>query len=64
MPKGSLVGDIAQDLGLDITRLISGRARIFTEDGFEYLELLRVKGRIGCERTNRQGAAMWTNFAL
>ncbi|XP_064182000.1 protocadherin gamma-A11-like isoform X28 [Anguilla rostrata] len=55
MPKGSLVGDIAQDLGLDITRLISGRARIFTEDGFEYLELLREKGELVVkERIDRE----------
>ncbi|RXN37997.1 protocadherin beta-16-like protein [Labeo rohita] len=32
MTKGSLVGNIVQDFGLDVKRLKSGRARIFTED--------------------------------
>ncbi|RXN11570.1 protocadherin beta-16-like protein [Labeo rohita] len=35
MTKGSLVGNIVQDLGLDVKRLKSGRARIFTEDSLE-----------------------------
>ncbi|XP_016298683.1 protocadherin gamma-B4-like, partial [Sinocyclocheilus anshuiensis] len=35
MTKGSLVGNIVQDLGLDVKRLKSGRARIFTEDSRE-----------------------------
>ncbi|XP_066572814.1 protocadherin gamma-A11 isoform X3 [Amia ocellicauda] len=44
MTKGSVVGNIAQDLALDVKRLISGRARIFTGDKNEYIELLRDKG--------------------
>ncbi|KAA0709749.1 Protocadherin gamma-A4 [Triplophysa tibetana] len=32
MTKGSLIGNIVQDLGLDVKRMKSGRARIFTED--------------------------------
>ncbi|XP_030594771.1 protocadherin gamma-A5-like isoform X37 [Archocentrus centrarchus] len=44
MPKGSFVGDIAQDLGLDIKRLKSGRARIYTGDNAEYIELNRERG--------------------
>ncbi|XP_075902616.1 protocadherin gamma-A5-like [Nelusetta ayraudi] len=44
MPKGSSVGNIAQDLGLDIKRLISGRARIYTRSSDEYVELNRERG--------------------
>ncbi|XP_029627106.1 protocadherin gamma-A5 isoform X19 [Salmo trutta] len=44
MAKGSLVGNIAQDLGLDIKRLKSGKARIFTGDSAEYIELNKERG--------------------
>ncbi|XP_042566743.1 protocadherin gamma-A5-like isoform X36 [Clupea harengus] len=44
MSKGSLVGNIAQDLGLDLKRLISGKARIYTEDKTEYIELNKDRG--------------------
>ncbi|XP_064874641.1 protocadherin gamma-A5-like isoform X18 [Oncorhynchus nerka] len=44
MAKGSLVGNIAQDLGLDIKRLISGKARIYTGDSAEYIELNKERG--------------------
>ncbi|XP_060904122.1 protocadherin beta-16-like [Labrus mixtus] len=44
MPKGSFVGDIAQDLGLDVKRLRSGKARIYTGDSAEYIELNKEKG--------------------
>uniref|UniRef100_A0A665UJU8 Cadherin domain-containing protein n=1 Tax=Echeneis naucrates TaxID=173247 RepID=A0A665UJU8_ECHNA len=44
MAKGSLIGNIAQDLGLDIKRLTSGKARIFTNDNAEYVELNRDRG--------------------
>ncbi|KAI4880415.1 hypothetical protein NFI96_009008 [Prochilodus magdalenae] len=44
MPKGSIVGNIAQDLGLDVKRLKSGKARIFTEDSTEYIELNKERG--------------------
>ncbi|XP_040904771.1 protocadherin gamma-A11-like [Toxotes jaculatrix] len=46
MATGSLVGNIIQDLGLDIKRLKSGRARIFTEDGSEYIGLNLDKGTL------------------
>ncbi|XP_070693522.1 protocadherin gamma-A7-like [Pempheris klunzingeri] len=55
MPKGSFVGDIVQDLGLDVKRLKSGKARIYTGDSAEYIELnsergvLLVKDRIDRE---------------
>ncbi|XP_070819295.1 protocadherin beta-16-like [Chaetodon trifascialis] len=44
MSKGSLVGNIAQDLGLDVKRLRSGKARIYTEDNAEYVELNKDRG--------------------
>uniref|UniRef100_A0A4W5L875 Cadherin domain-containing protein n=1 Tax=Hucho hucho TaxID=62062 RepID=A0A4W5L875_9TELE len=44
MVKGSLVGNIAQDLGLDIKRLKSGKARIYTGDSAEYIELNKERG--------------------
>ncbi|XP_035377338.1 protocadherin gamma-A2-like isoform X18 [Electrophorus electricus] len=44
MPKGSLVGNIAQDLGLDLKRLKSGNARIYTGDSAQYVELDRERG--------------------
>ncbi|XP_065814757.1 protocadherin beta-4-like [Labrus bergylta] len=44
MAKGSLIGNIAQDLGLDRKRLTSGNARIFTGDSAEYIELNRERG--------------------
>ncbi|XP_062333236.1 protocadherin beta-16 [Osmerus eperlanus] len=44
MLKGSLVGNIAQDLGLDVNRLKSGKARIYTGDSTEYIELNKERG--------------------
>ncbi|XP_068570883.1 protocadherin gamma-A4-like isoform X22 [Cebidichthys violaceus] len=44
MTKGSVVGNIARDLGLDVKRLKSGKARIFTGDSAEYIELSRDRG--------------------
>ncbi|XP_074529738.1 protocadherin beta-16-like [Halichoeres trimaculatus] len=44
MEIGSLVCNIAQDLGLDIKRLKSGRARIHSGDSAEYVELNRERG--------------------
>ncbi|XP_053092835.1 protocadherin gamma-A11 isoform X17 [Pangasianodon hypophthalmus] len=46
MSKGSSVGNIAQDLGLDVKRLKSGKARIFTGDNTEYIELNIEKGML------------------
>ncbi|KAK5602873.1 hypothetical protein CRENBAI_021526 [Crenichthys baileyi] len=46
MSKGSLVGNIAQDLGLDVKRLQSGKARIYTEDKAEYIELNTDRGML------------------
>ncbi|XP_034036981.1 protocadherin gamma-A6-like isoform X32 [Thalassophryne amazonica] len=44
MPKGSLVGNIAKDFGLDVKRLKSGKARIFTRGSDGYVELNKDRG--------------------
>ncbi|XP_056151593.1 protocadherin gamma-A2-like [Lampris incognitus] len=44
MAKGSLVGNIAHDLGLDVKRLKSGKARIYSGDNAEYIELNKERG--------------------
>ncbi|XP_072573583.1 protocadherin gamma-A11-like isoform X12 [Paramormyrops kingsleyae] len=55
MVKGSFVGNIAQDLGLDIQRMKSGRARVFTEHGREYIGLNNDKGTLVVrERIDRE----------
>ncbi|XP_016142563.1 protocadherin gamma-A11-like [Sinocyclocheilus grahami] len=55
MMKGSLVGNIIQDLGLDGKRQKSGRARIFTEDSREYIGLNVDKGTLVVkERIDRE----------
>ncbi|XP_061135284.1 protocadherin gamma-A3-like isoform X34 [Syngnathus typhle] len=44
MGKGSLIGNIARDLGLDVKRLRAGKARIYTGDSAQYIELNRERG--------------------
>ncbi|XP_026186695.1 protocadherin beta-16-like [Mastacembelus armatus] len=44
LEKGSLVCNVAQDLGLDLNRLRSGRARVYSGDSAEYIELNRERG--------------------
>ena len=44
MAKGSVVGNIAQDLGLELKRLKSGKARVFTGDSTEYIDLNKERG--------------------
>ncbi|XP_026214107.1 protocadherin beta-16-like [Anabas testudineus] len=44
MKKGSLIGNVAQDLGLDLKRLRSGRARIVSGEHIQYTELKTDKG--------------------
>uniref|UniRef100_A0A3B4UK37 Cadherin domain-containing protein n=1 Tax=Seriola dumerili TaxID=41447 RepID=A0A3B4UK37_SERDU len=44
MKKGSVIGNVAQDLGLDLKRLRSGRARIVTGESIQYTELKTDKG--------------------
>ncbi|XP_058852123.1 protocadherin gamma-A11-like isoform X7 [Acipenser ruthenus] len=56
MEIGSFVGNVAHDLGLDLKRLISGRARIVSEDSNQYVKLdvdtgiLLVKEKIDREQ--------------
>nr|XP_049610385.1 protocadherin gamma-A3-like [Syngnathus scovelli] len=55
MKKGSLIGNVAQDLGLDLKRLRSGRARIVTGDNVQYAELRADKGLLVVhERIDRE----------
>uniref|UniRef100_A0A671QDP5 Protocadherin beta-16-like n=1 Tax=Sinocyclocheilus anshuiensis TaxID=1608454 RepID=A0A671QDP5_9TELE len=46
MPEGSFVGNIAKDLGIEISRLISGKARVVTKGGRQYVDLSRDKGTL------------------
>ncbi|XP_060935917.1 protocadherin gamma-A3-like [Limanda limanda] len=46
MKKGSLIGNVASDLGIDIQRLRSGRARIVTGENIQYTELKTDKGTL------------------
>ncbi|KAK1800270.1 hypothetical protein P4O66_000306 [Electrophorus voltai] len=55
MPEGSFVGDIAKDLGIEISRLISGKARVVTKGGRQYVDLSRDKGTLVVkERIDRE----------
>ncbi|XP_042165386.1 protocadherin beta-16-like isoform X39 [Oncorhynchus tshawytscha] len=70
MTKGSFVGNIVQDLGLEVKRLKSGRARIFSEDSREYIGLnadkgtLLVKDRIDREELCAQVAPCSLHFQI
>ncbi|KAF0039720.1 hypothetical protein F2P81_007955 [Scophthalmus maximus] len=44
LPVGSLVGNVADDLGLDVERLKSRNARVYFGDGREYIELNKARG--------------------
>ncbi|XP_034546756.1 protocadherin beta-16-like [Notolabrus celidotus] len=44
MSKGSVVGNIANDLGLDLKRLKSGKARVHTGGSVEYIGLNKERG--------------------
>uniref|UniRef100_A0A3Q4MEQ5 Protocadherin gamma-B7-like n=1 Tax=Neolamprologus brichardi TaxID=32507 RepID=A0A3Q4MEQ5_NEOBR len=55
MKKGSVIGNVAQDLGLDLKRLRSGRARIVTGENVHYTELQKDKGTLVVnERIDRE----------
>ncbi|XP_057705846.1 protocadherin gamma-A5-like isoform X33 [Corythoichthys intestinalis] len=61
MSRGSLVGNIAQDLGLEIRRLISGKAKIYSRNNEEYIELSREKGLLLVkERIDREALCAHT----
>uniref|UniRef100_A0A3Q2CYG3 Cadherin domain-containing protein n=1 Tax=Cyprinodon variegatus TaxID=28743 RepID=A0A3Q2CYG3_CYPVA len=46
LQKGSLVGNIARDLGLDLMRLKSGKARLYMGDGAQYIKLNKERGEL------------------
>ncbi|XP_053097297.1 protocadherin beta-16-like isoform X25 [Pangasianodon hypophthalmus] len=55
MPEASFVGNIAKDLGIEISRLVSGKARVVTKGGRQYVELSRDKGTLVVkERIDRE----------
>ncbi|XP_041800666.1 protocadherin gamma-A10-like [Chelmon rostratus] len=55
MRKGLFVGDVAKDLGLDIKRLVSGRARLVIDGDNQYVALNQNKGHIVVdERIDRE----------
>uniref|UniRef100_A0A8C8GC65 Cadherin domain-containing protein n=1 Tax=Oncorhynchus tshawytscha TaxID=74940 RepID=A0A8C8GC65_ONCTS len=55
MKKGSLIGNVAQDLGLDLKRISAGRARIVTGESIQYTELKTDKGiLVVSERIDRE----------
>ncbi|XP_070819440.1 protocadherin gamma-A10-like [Chaetodon trifascialis] len=55
MRKGLFVGDLAKDLGLDVKRLVSGRARLVIDGDNHYVALNQNKGHIVVdERIDRE----------
>nr|XP_020482169.2 protocadherin gamma-A10-like [Labrus bergylta] len=55
MRKGLFVGDVAKDLGLDVKRLVSGRARLVIDNEIQYVTLNQNKGHIVVnERIDRE----------
>ncbi|KAM4554695.1 protocadherin gamma-A2-like [Odontesthes bonariensis] len=72
MSKGSVVGNIAHDLGLDLKRLKSGKARVYTggSDSAGYIELnkergvLLIKDRIDREAICRQTTPCALHFQI
>ncbi|XP_041121085.1 protocadherin gamma-A11-like isoform X6 [Polyodon spathula] len=70
MTDGSYVGNIAQDLGLDIQRLTSGKARIVTKGSSQYVKLdtdkgiLVVKERIDREQLCGQNSPCSFSFEI
>uniref|UniRef100_A0A3Q2FUU5 Cadherin domain-containing protein n=1 Tax=Cyprinodon variegatus TaxID=28743 RepID=A0A3Q2FUU5_CYPVA len=55
MKRGSVIGNVAQDLGLDLKKLRSGRARIVSEESVQYVELKADKGLLVVkERIDRE----------
>ncbi|XP_038867622.1 protocadherin gamma-A8-like [Salvelinus namaycush] len=55
MRKGLFVGDVAKDLGLDIKRLVSGRAQLVIDGNNQYVELNPNKGHLVVkERIDRE----------
>ncbi|XP_048838504.1 protocadherin beta-15-like isoform X33 [Brienomyrus brachyistius] len=62
MVKGSVIGNVAADLGIDVKRLKSGRARIVAGDSSRYVELNTDKGILVVnERIDREVLCKKTN---
>ncbi|XP_068182473.1 protocadherin gamma-A7-like [Antennarius striatus] len=70
LSKGSVVGNIAQDLGLDLKRLRTGKARLHIGNSAEYIELnkdnglLLIKERIDRETICKQTTACALHFQM
>ncbi|XP_028271982.1 protocadherin gamma-A5-like isoform X32 [Parambassis ranga] len=70
MRKGSFVGNVAEDLGIDAKRLKSGGARIVSGDSIEYIRLdvdkgvLVVEERIDREQLCGQTSPCSLNFEM
>uniref|UniRef100_A0A667XAG6 Cadherin domain-containing protein n=1 Tax=Myripristis murdjan TaxID=586833 RepID=A0A667XAG6_9TELE len=61
MSTASIVGNIAQDLGLDVNKLKSRNARIYSGDKREYIELNKDRGLLLIkERIDREGLCAQT----
>uniref|UniRef100_A0A3B3XP95 Cadherin domain-containing protein n=1 Tax=Poecilia mexicana TaxID=48701 RepID=A0A3B3XP95_9TELE len=55
LKKGSVIGNVAQDLGLDVKRLRSGRGRIVSGESIQYVDLKTDKGILAVkERIDRE----------
>lgn len=55
MAEGSFVGNIAKDLGLEVSRLVTGKAHIVTKGSRQYVDLNRDKGTLVVkERIDRE----------
>ncbi|XP_036379470.1 protocadherin gamma-A5-like isoform X6 [Megalops cyprinoides] len=55
MKKGLFVGDVAKDLGLEVKRLFSGRARLVFDGKKQYVDLNKDKGQLVVkERIDRE----------
>ncbi|XP_061644602.1 protocadherin beta-9-like [Phyllopteryx taeniolatus] len=53
--EGSFVGNIARDLGLDVARLVAGKARIISKGGRQYVDFKPDKGTLVIqERIDRE----------
>ncbi|XP_072558053.1 protocadherin gamma-A11-like isoform X22 [Paramormyrops kingsleyae] len=63
MVKGSVIGNVAADLGIDVKRLKSGRARMVAGDSSRYVELNTDKGILVVnERIDRETLCKKTNL--
>lgn len=61
MAKGSTVGNIVQDLGLDLQTPRSGKARIYTGDSTEYIGLNKETGFFFHQRENGSRVSLCKN---